>query len=102
MKMVEEKCPTQSKLDHLYINRCFMTEKDATQLVKIIPFAARVEIIDITLSNDVLEKLFTAIKEEQDQKRARLTELKMNYCRIKGDFKKKFMSLKGVETKIIK
>eukprot|EP00794_Sanderia_malayensis_P001185 gene1185-556_t len=102
MKMVEVKCPTQSKLDHLYINRCFMTEEDTIQLVKIIPFAARVELIDITLRDDVLEKLLVAIKEEQNQKRARLTELKMNYCRIKSDFKKKFMSLKGVETKIIK
>eukprot|EP00794_Sanderia_malayensis_P004993 gene4993-5652_t len=57
---------------------------------------------ELSLRDDVLEKLLVAIKEEQNQKRARLTELKMNYCRIKSDFKKKFMSLKGVETKIIK
>ena len=94
--------PEESKLDHLYLNKCEMTENETKQLAHLIPFAEKVELIDLALSNKSLTELFEAIKEEHAKGRSRLRELKMNYCKVNGDFKKKFMSLKHVDVYIIK
>ena len=103
-KMMDSKgqSPADSKLDHLYLNRCNMTEGDTKQLAHFIPFAEKVELIDLCLSDANLQELIEAITEEHANSRAKIRELKMNYCNVKGKFKKKFMNLKKVDVYIIK
>lgn len=91
----------ESKLDHLYLNRCNMTEKDTKQLAHFIPFAEKVELIDLEISDANLEEMIKTIKDEHEKERAKIRELKMNHCNIKGNLIKKFMSLKKVEVFII-
>ena len=94
--------PEKSKLYHLYVNRCRMSETEAKQLAHFIPFAEKVELIDLELSDANCQEMIDAITKEHDEEKATLKELKMNYCHIKGPFRKKFMNLKKVEVYIIK
>ena len=94
--------PEKSKLYHLYINRCRMSGTESKQLAHFIPFAEKVELIDLELSDANCQEMIDAITKEHGEGKATLKELKMNYCHIKGPFRKKFMNLKKVEVYIIK
>ena len=101
--MNESGCsPEGSKLDHLYINRCRMSETECKQLAHFIPFAEKVELIDLELSDDNCQEMIDAITEEHGDGKSKLRELKMNYCGVNGPYRKKFMNLKKVDVYIIK
>jgi len=92
--------PEDSKLENLYINSCEMLDAECMQLVNMIPFSKEVELVGLKLSDANCQEMINAIAKEHSEGKAKLRELKMNYCNVKGSLRKKFMNLKKVHVHI--
>jgi len=88
--------PSQSKLTHLYIERCKMTEAEFMQLAHFIPFAEKVELVELALSDANCQEMIDAIMKEHETKSARLKELKLIHCTENEDLLKKLKSIKTI------
>ena len=87
----------QSHLAHLYIERCEMKEAEFMQLANFIPFAEKVELIELKLSDAICQKMIDDIAKEHDEGRAKLKELKLIFCNVNDAVMKKFKSIKAID-----
>jgi len=94
--------PVESKLEHLYVEGCNMSEMEFNELARVIPFAEKVELIYLRLSDANCQEMFDVIKKEHRKKRAKLRELRMVHCEVKDKFIYDFKSLKNMDAHFFK
>ena len=94
--------PAESQLVHLYVEGCNMSEVEFNELARVIPFAEKVELLYLRLSDANCQEMFDVIKKEHDKKRAKLRELRMVYCDVKDKFIYKFKKLKNMDAHFFK
>ena len=99
MSNESKSAPSQSKLAHLYIERCKMTEAEFMQLAQVIPFAEKVELIDLELSDANCQKMIDAITQEHEME---LRELVMAYCKVNDHFINTLRSQRTVDAHFFK
>ena len=78
--------PVESKLAHLYVEGCNVSEIELNQLAYVIPFAEKVELIQLNPNDANCQAIFDAIKKEHGIGRSKLRELRMVYCDVKDKF----------------
>ena len=94
--------PVESKLEHLYVEGCNMSEMEFNELAHVIPFAQKVELLYLRLSDANCQEMFEIIKKEHGKERAKLRELRMVYCDVKDEFIYKFKKLKNMDAHFFK
>jgi len=94
--------PVESKLEHLYVEGCNMSEMEFNELARVIPFAEKVELLYLRLSDANCQELFDVIKKKHGNERARLRELRMVFCDVKDKFIYKFKKLKNMDAHFFK
>ena len=94
--------PLQSHLSHLYIETCKMEEYEFKQLTYFLPFAEKVELINLELSEANCQQIINAFTKEHDKEKTKSRELVLAFCKMNDGLKNTLKSLKTVDAHFFK
>ena len=94
--------PPQSYLSHLYIETCKMEEDEFKQLSYFLPFAEKVELINLELSEANCQQIINAFTKEHDKEKTKSRELVLAFCKMNDGLKNTLKSLKTVDAHFFK